>query len=55
MQELGVKRITATKYLDALVDLGTLSKHKKGKENYYINEALFDLLLNADAKSGIAH
>jgi len=53
MQELQVTRITATKYLDALVNLRILSKHKKGKENYYINEALFDLLLNAGAKSDI--
>lgn len=53
MQELQVTRITATKYLDALVNLGILSKHKKGKENYYINEALFDLLLNAGTKAGI--
>ena len=53
MQELKVTRITATKYLDALVNLGILSKHKKGKENYYINEFLFDLLLNAGTKAGI--
>ena len=53
MQELRVTRITATKYLDGLVNLGILSKHKKGKENYYINEALFDLLLNAGAKPSI--
>jgi Fic family protein len=53
MQELRVTRITATKYLQALVTLGILSKHKKGKENYYINEALFNLLLNAGTKAGI--
>jgi hypothetical protein len=34
MQELRVSRITATKYLDALANLGILSKYKKGKENY---------------------
>lgn len=55
MDELQVTRITATKYLDALVNLGILSKHRKGKENYYINEALFDLLLNTGAKSNIEH
>ena len=53
MQELQVTRITATKYLDALVNIEILSKHRKGKENYYMNEALFDLLLNAGSKSGI--
>jgi len=47
MQELRITRITATKYLDALANLGILLKHKKGKENYYINEVLFDLLINA--------
>lgn len=54
MQELQVTRITATKYLDALVKLEILSKHKKGKENYYINEALFDLLLNAGTKPDVS-
>lgn len=54
MQELQVTRITATKYLDALVASNILSKHKKGKENYYMNDALFDLLLNAGSKSDIA-
>ncbi len=51
MQELQVTRITAMKYLDALVNLDILSKHKKGKENYYINKALFGLLLNVGAKN----
>ena len=53
MQELKVTRITATKYLDELVRIGLLSKHKKGKENYYMNDALFDLLLNAGSKHEI--
>lgn len=53
MQELQVTRITATKYLDELVRIGLLSKHKKGKENYYMNKALFDLLLNAGSKPEI--
>jgi Fic family protein len=53
MQELQVTRITATKYLDELVRISLLSKHKKGKENYYMNEALFELLLNAGSKSDI--
>jgi len=46
MQELQVTRITATKYLEGIVEIGLLSKHRKGKDNYYINEALFDLFLN---------
>jgi Fic family protein len=50
MQELQITRITAAKYLDELVRIGLLSKQKKGKENYYMNEALFNLLLNASSK-----
>ncbi len=53
MHELQVSRITATKYLEALVNLKLLSKHRKGKENYYMNDALFNLLLNASSKLGV--
>lgn len=44
IEELGVSRITATKYLEQLVEQGFLLKHKIGRGNYYINEALCDLL-----------
>jgi Fic family protein len=54
MQELQVTRITATKYLEALVRIGLLSKHKKWKENYYMNDALFDLLIDAGSKREVA-
>lgn len=50
MQELQIKRITASKYLEELVKIGLLSKHKKGKENYYVNNELFTLLLHAGTK-----
>jgi len=46
MSELGVTRITATNYLNKLIDIGLLQKVKKGRDNYYINTALFDLLGN---------
>ena len=49
-RELQVTRITATKYLGELVRIGLLTKHKKGQENFYVNDALFDLLLNVCAK-----
>jgi Fic family protein len=49
MQDLQVSRITATKYLNELVLIGLLSKHKKWKENYYLNDSLFDLLSNASS------
>jgi Fic family protein len=47
MKDLEVTRITATKYLDELARIGLISKHKKGKENHYMNEPLCKLLLNA--------
>ncbi|GMR18407.1 MAG: Fic family protein [Gammaproteobacteria bacterium] len=45
-QDLGVSRATATRYLDALALDGILQKHKLGRENYYINHALVNLLFN---------
>lgn len=42
-EALGVSRATATRYLDALCE-GTLSKHKLGRESYYVNDALVALL-----------
>ena len=44
MNELSIHRNTASKYLDELVRIGLLSKHKIRRENYYLNEDLFDLL-----------
>ena len=41
MEELIVHRNTATKYLDELVRIGLLSKHKLAKDNYYLNDPLF--------------
>lgn len=51
MHELQVTRKTAMKYLDELVRIGLLSKHKKWKENFYMNDTLFNLLLNAGSKT----
>ncbi len=42
--DLGVSRITATKYLNRLAEIGILSKLKMGRTNYYINRQLFELL-----------
>ena len=49
MDELIVHRNTATKYLDELVRIGLLTRHKLGKENYYLNDALYALLQNVSA------
>ena len=44
MSDLGVSRPTATKYLEELSTIGLLQKEKFGKDNYYINKDLFNLL-----------
>jgi Fic family protein len=46
--DLGVSRLTATRYLDALVDGRFLDKRKVGRSNYYINTPLFALLAGAE-------
>ena len=46
IRDLGVSRITATRYLEELTTLRILHKEKIGRDNYYINSALFDLLTN---------
>lgn len=44
MKDLDVSRPTASKYLEQLVELGLLTKHQIGKDNYYLNDQLFNLL-----------
>lgn len=39
-RDLGVSRITATKYLDALTEGGFVQKQRMGRGNYYVNIAL---------------
>jgi Fic family protein len=43
-RDLGVSRLTATRYLDLLTADGFLLKRKIGRSNYYINEPLFRIL-----------
>jgi Fic family protein len=43
-QELGVSRITATRYLDLLAADGILSKQRAGRTVLYINTRLVDIL-----------
>lgn len=50
--DLKVSRLTATKYLDALTEGGFLRKHKKGRNNYYINLALNAILTRDSMKRG---
>ena len=44
--DLQVTRKTAAKYLEEMITIGLLSKHKIGKDNYYLNDDLYQLLLN---------
>ena len=45
-RDLRVSRLTATKYLDELVRIGVMTKMKRGRENYYLNNGLVNLLGN---------
>lgn len=51
MKDTGISRITATKYLTELVDIGLLKMEKIGKYNYYINENLLKLFINLNHAS----
>jgi Fic family protein len=44
--DLQISRATATRYLDALTEFGILDKQKLGRESYYLNKDLVDLLFN---------
>lgn len=48
-RDLGVSRITATRYLDELTRIGLMRKLKVGRESYYMNIALLDLLGNVQS------
>ena len=45
-EELQISRQTASRYLDELVNVGLLQKHRIAKENFYLNVELFELLRN---------
>ena len=47
VEDLGITRQTASKYLDQLIVLELVTLHKIGKENFYINVALYNFLHNA--------
>lgn len=49
MNDLQVSRGTAVKYLEELVKLNLLMKQKIGRDNYYINRALFNVLIRNNA------
>lgn len=43
-KDLGVTRVTATRYLDELASKGFLEKRKIGRTNYYLNRPLIKIL-----------
>ncbi|KGQ70913.1 addiction module protein, partial [Chelonobacter oris] len=45
IEDCQIHRNTATKRLEALVKLGILNKLKIGKENFYVNIELYNLLM----------
>jgi len=47
VNDLGITRQTASRYLDKLIDLGLIHKQKIGKENFYINKDLYAFLHDA--------
>ncbi len=48
-RDLGVSRITATRYLDEVTRIGLMRKLKVGRDSYYLNHALLDLLGNVQS------
>lgn len=43
-EELGVSRLTATRYLDELAKAEVLRKVRAGRNNYYVNTRLVAIL-----------
>jgi Fic family protein len=43
--DLGITRQTASRYLDLLAEAGFVAKHRQGRNNYYINQPLIELLM----------
>ncbi|MCF6235828.1 MAG: Fic family protein [Gammaproteobacteria bacterium] len=48
MDQVGVSRITATKYLNQLSEKGFIRKHKIGRTNYFVNEPLVRLIVEQE-------
>lgn len=50
VKDLGVSRQTAAKYLDLLAERDFVAKHRTGRSNYYVNEALVRLFLDVSGR-----
>jgi Fic family protein len=44
VEDLHISRVTASSYLNQLAKDNVLSKHKLGRNNYYVNEALLSII-----------
>jgi len=44
IRDLNVTKLTAAKYLNKLAEDGVLTKHKIGRNNYYVNDDLYQLM-----------
>ena len=45
MRDLAVSRNTVIRHLETLQQLGMVEKIKQGRDNYYLNKALIELLI----------
>jgi len=50
--DLGITRVTATRYLEQLAQGGFVRKQKIGRHNYYVNQPLYDILTDAKRTGG---
>lgn len=46
MDDLGISRNTAIRYLGQLESLDLVAKKKVGRDNFYLNKSLIDILIN---------
>ena len=46
VNDLGISRNTAIRYLDQLESLNLVEKKKAGRDNFYLNKSLIDILIN---------
>jgi Fic family protein len=53
-QDLQISRLTATKYLNTLVETGLLTVQKLGRNNYYLNNGLMDILSSKNLENLIS-
>ena len=48
MPDLNISRNTAIRYLEQLQQIDLVQKRKIGRDNFYINKALTEMLINPE-------